>query len=82
MHKLQIMGRQGHRELSWDPQKVDEKDPETLAVLAEAEQILEDALKRGHAAFRVDDPDQPAQRVDRFDPTAPRTVIVPRIAGG
>jgi hypothetical protein len=30
----------------------------------------------------MDDPDQPAVRIDRLDATAPRTVIVPRIAGG
>jgi hypothetical protein len=82
MNKLQIMGREGHRELVWDPQKANEGDPETLAVIAEAEQILADALARGHAAFRVDAPDQPAERIAHFDQTAPVTVIVPRLAGG
>jgi hypothetical protein len=82
MNKLQIMGREGHRELAWDPEKVDQGDPEALAVIAEAEQILAKALARGHAAFRVDAPDQPAQRIEHFDQTAPVTVIVPRLAGG
>jgi len=82
MNKLQIMGPEGHRELSWDPQKVEERDPETMAVIAEAEQILDNALQRGHAAFQVDDAEQPARRVNELDPTAPRTVVVPRIAGG
>lgn len=82
MNKLQIMGREGHREIQWDMDKVTEKDPDALAAVAEAEQILADALARGHAAFRVDDPDQPAERINTFDPTAERTVIVPRMAGG
>jgi hypothetical protein len=82
MNRLQMMGRQGHRELVWDPEKVAAQDPETLAVIAEAEQILEEALARGHLAFRVEGPDRPAQRTRAFDPTAPQTVIVPRVAGG
>jgi hypothetical protein len=82
MNKLQIMGREGHRELSWDPEKVAQGDPEALAVIAEAEEILAQALARGHAAFRVDAPDQPAQRIEHFDETAPVTVVIPRLAGG
>jgi hypothetical protein len=82
MNRLQIMGPEGHRELTWEIERVEEQDPETMAVIAEAEQILADALRRGHVAFQVDSPDQPAKRIKEFDPTAPRTVIVPRIAGG
>jgi hypothetical protein len=82
MNKLQVMGREGHRELVWDPKQVESEDPEALAVIAEAEQIVEEALARGHAVFRVEAPDQPAQRVKHFDQTAPQTVIVPRLAGG
>ena len=28
MNKLQVMGREGHRELVWDPEKVNDGDPE------------------------------------------------------
>ena len=62
MNKLQILGREGHKELVWEPEQVNAQDPEALAAIAEAEQILEDALARGHAAFRVDAPDEPAIR--------------------
>jgi hypothetical protein len=82
MNKLQVMGRDGHRELLWDPKQVEAEDPEALAVIAEAERIVEEALARGQAVFRVDAPDQPAERIERFDQTAPQTVIVPRLAGG
>lgn len=82
MNKLQVMGREGHRELEWDPERVEAADPEALAVIAEAEQIIEEALARGQAAFVVEAPDQPAKRVEHFDHTAPQTIVVPRLAGG
>ncbi|MEZ4864984.1 MAG: hypothetical protein R3C14_26960 [Caldilineaceae bacterium] len=82
MNKLQVLGREGHRELVWDPEEVEAGDLEAAEVIAEAERILDDAVARGHLALRVDAPDEPAQRIEKFDYTAPRTVIVPRIAGG
>lgn len=82
MNKLQVMGRHGHQELVWDPDEVAADDPEALAVIAEAERIVEEALARGQAVFVVETPDQPAKRVEAFDQTAPQTVIVPRLAGG
>jgi hypothetical protein len=82
MNRLQVMGREGHRELVWDPDKVEAEDPEALDVIAEAEQIVEEALARGQAVFKVEAPDQPAERIERFDRTAPQTVIIPRLAGG
>ena len=82
MHKLQILGREGHRELVWDPEQVEIGDLDAAEVIKEAERIVEEAVARGHLAMRIDAPDQPAQRIEKFDHTAPRTVIVPRIAGG
>jgi hypothetical protein len=82
MHKLQVLGRDGHRELLWDPEQVEAEDPEALAVIAEAERIVAEALAHGQAVLVVDAPDQPAKRLERFDQTAPQTVIVPRLAGG
>jgi hypothetical protein len=82
MNRLQIMGREGHRELVWDPAQVEAAEPEALAVIAEAEQIVEAALARGQAVFVVDAPEQLAKRVDRFERTAPQTVILPRLVGG
>jgi hypothetical protein len=82
MNKLQVLGRDGHRELVWDPEKVETEEPEALAVIAEAEQIVAAALARGQAVLVVEAPDQPAKRIERFDQSAPQTVIVPRLAGG
>lgn len=82
MNKLQILGREGHRELVWDPEQVEAGELEAAEVIAEAERIVDEALARGHLAVRIDAPEEAAQRIDKFDYTAPRTVIVPRIAGG
>lgn len=82
MHKLQVLGRDGHRELVWDPEQVAAEEPEALAVIAEAERIVEAALARGQAVLVMDAPEQPARRIERFDQTAAQTVIVPRLAGG
>jgi hypothetical protein len=82
MNKLQVLGREGHKELVWDPEEVQTGDMTAAEVIAEAERILDEAVARGHLALRIDSPDQPAVRIDKFDYTAPRTVIVPRIVGG
>jgi hypothetical protein len=82
MNKLQILGREGHRELTWDAEQVVVGETEATDVIAEAERIVAEALERGHLAVRIDAPDQPAQRIEKFDYTAPRTVIVPRMVGG
>ena len=82
MNVLQVLGIQGHRELHWDPDEVETGNPEALDVIAEAERIVEEALARGNPVFIVESPDRPAKRVDQFDQTAKRTVVVPRIAGG
>lgn len=82
MNKLQVLGREGHKELVWDIEEVEAGDMTAAEVLAEAERILNEAVARGHLALRIDDPEQPAVRIEKFDATAPRTVIVPRIVGG
>lgn len=82
MNKLQVLGRAGHTELAWAPEKVAEEEPEALEVIAEAERIVNEAFARGQAVFRLEAPDQPATRIKAFDHTAPLTIIVPRIAGG
>lgn len=82
MHKLQILGRDGHRELTWEPTQVEAEEEEALAVIAEAEQIVEAALARGQAVMVIAAPDQPAKRIERFDQNAPHTLIVPRLVGG
>jgi hypothetical protein len=82
MNKLQVLGRSGHRELVWDPEKVEEDEQEALEVIQEAERIANQAFARGQAVFRIDSPDEPAVRITQFDRTAPTTVIIPHLVGG
>jgi hypothetical protein len=82
VNKLQVLGRAGHKELVWEVDKVEEADAETLAVIEEAERIINEAFARGQAVFRLDAPGLPAERIEKFDATAPCTVVVPRLAGG
>jgi hypothetical protein len=82
MNRLQVMGRAGHKELVWDPEQVAAADPEALAVIAEAEQIVAEAVAQGQAVFQVAAPEQPAERIHQLDRTAAQTVIVPRLVGG
>ncbi len=82
MNKLQVLGRSGHLELVWDPKKVEEKELDALEVINEAERIVNQAFAKGQAVFRVDSPDSPAVRLNKFDRTAPTTVIIPQLMGG
>lgn len=82
MGRLIVLGPDGHREIQWDLEAVETGDPEAVAVIQEAERILEEAWARGETAFRVKAPDQPAERLERFDRTAEQIIVVPQIAGG
>jgi hypothetical protein len=82
MNKLQVLGRSGHLELVWDPEKIKEEEREALEAIEEAERIVNQAFARGQAVFRIDAPHEPAVRITQFDRTAPTTVIIPRLVGG
>jgi hypothetical protein len=50
MYQLQIWGPKGQRVLRWDPRKLQERDPLTLAAFAEAEQLMKEALMQNNSA--------------------------------
>ncbi len=81
MGKLRIMSSGGDRTVAWDQQQAETGDLEALEAVREAERILEEELRRGATAFRVE-PGGPAKRLERFDPEADQIVVVPRVAGG
>ena len=82
MGKLIILGRSGHQEFEWDAEAAEAGDPEAIAAVREAERILAEAQRRGGTAFRVEAPDQPAERLETFDRTAEQILVIPQIAGG
>jgi hypothetical protein len=51
MYQLQICGPKGRRTLRWDPHKLRERDPITLAKFAEAERLLKEALTQNRAVL-------------------------------
>ncbi|HLH25677.1 MAG TPA: hypothetical protein VK066_24430 [Chloroflexota bacterium] len=81
MAKLRILSSAGDNIVEWDEAGVRQGDPDALAAVREAERIFEEHRARGATAFVVA-PDQPARRIDQFDPEAEHVVVVPRVAGG
>lgn len=81
MAKLRVLSSRGDTVVEWDEHKVEVGDPDALAAVREAERIFEEQRARGATAFVVT-PNQPAVRIDKFDPLAEQVVIVPRVAGG
>lgn len=75
MGKLRILSSRGDTTVVWD-----EKEGAEDAV-REAERIFNQQHASGSTAFRVQG-NEPAERIDSFDPEAEQIVIVPRLAGG
>ncbi|MCW5848644.1 MAG: hypothetical protein KIT87_00910 [Anaerolineae bacterium] len=80
MSVLHLLSKQGDVRVEWDVQKAESGDPEALAAIAEAERILEEARQGGGTAFAVRNGE--AEVLDKFDRTAEKIVVAPRIVGG
>jgi hypothetical protein len=81
MANLRILSAAGDSLVEWDTTRAREGDPDALAAVREAERIFNEQRARGATAFVVAR-DQPARRLDQFDPAAEQVVMVPRVAGG
>ena len=81
MSKLRVMSWRGDSSVEWDARAAAQGDPEAESAVREAERIFREERARGATAFVVER-NEPARRVDEFDPHAEQIVIVPRIAGG
>lgn len=78
VHEMRILSSRGDIVVEWDTGV----NAEAQAAIREAERLFDEQRAKGATAFRVDKPGQPATRLDVFDRTAPRIVVVPRIVGG
>jgi len=78
---LSVLSARGDTRVTWNPELAASGQAEALAAIQEAERIFRQERARGSAAFRVT-PDEPAVRIDQFDPQAEEIIIVPRMAGG
>jgi len=81
MAKMRILSSLGDTVVEWNTEKAI-VDPEAAKAVKEAERIFREARQRGATAFRVDSPEKPAERIDKFDKTAEQIIVVPRVAGG
>lgn len=77
MSKLNVLDGTGHTELVWDV--TNETD---AAVIAQAEQIVAEALAKKSAVWRVETDGETTTRLTGFDASAPEIVIVPQVVGG
>jgi len=82
MAKMRILSSLGDSVVEWDTEKATEGDVEAQKAVKEAERIFKEARSRGATAFKVDAPDKPAERIDKFDKNAEQIIVVPRVAGG
>jgi len=78
---LRVMSRRGDDRVTWDEQKVQTGDPESLAAIREAERIFAQERAKGATAFRIDS-GKATERIEHFDATAEQIVMVPRVVGG
>ncbi len=81
MATLTVLSSYGDQHVTWDPDRLLQRDPEALAAIAEAEALFAREQSRGSSAFKVS-PGMPAERVNAFDRTAEEIIIIPRMAGG
>ncbi len=82
MAKMRILSMHGDTVVEWDTEKATSGEAESIKAVREAERIFKEARARGATAFRVDSPEKPAERIDKFDRTAEQIIVVPRVAGG
>jgi hypothetical protein len=81
MSVLRVLSHLGDSAISWDAERAAVGDAEAIAAVQEAERIFAAERARGATAFRTL-PGHPAERIERFDPSAEEIVLVPRVAGG
>lgn len=81
MGKLRVLCSTGERTIVWEPAQAEIGYQEAVEAVREAERILDEELRRGATAFRVE-AGMPAKQLERFDPEAEQIIVVPRVAGG
>lgn len=82
MAKMRILSSLGDTVVEWDTEKATDGDVDAVKAVKEAERIFKEARQRGATAFKVESPDKPAERIDKFDKTADQIIVVPRVSGG
>lgn len=74
MNQINIMDASGHSKFKWDPQ-----DQEQVKAARETF----DAWKaKGYRVFRAEKGGELGARLETFDPTAKKMIVVPQLVGG
>ena len=74
MGLLRILGKDGDREIPWDP-----TDPQQLD---EVRGGFETLLRAGYQAYSLDDTGRTGEQLRQFHPDAAEIVLAPRFRGG
>lgn len=76
-HMMNILDQTGHTSIGWDSDSQEE--------VAIAREAFNKAIERGYHAFRVTERDggeRRGERMQNFDPTAERMMLMPQLRGG
>ena len=71
---MDVMNPSGHTKVEWNP-----SNPTEVQV---ARDTFERMTDEGYSAFKLDSRDNQGQRIDEFDPSARRMILVPQLKGG
>ena len=72
--KMSVMGTVGDSKVAWDSEKPDEVEA--------AKKMFNDLVGKGYVAFKVKGEGKKGERIQAFDPSEERLILVPPIAGG
>jgi hypothetical protein len=83
MARLFYLNRRGHTEVAWDVERARSGDAEALAAVAEAERVLDEAVRSGYTAFALRG-GTITRRVDALSGIGREedVVLIPPVAGG
>jgi hypothetical protein len=63
MYRIQLVGPKGRQVLEWDPSKLQEQDPNTVRIVAEADQLFKEAMAHNRTQVTAGDVTTPQMAV-------------------
>lgn len=78
---LKVMGKAGHKSMTWEPGALESDDPRAIATLREAERIVEEHIAKGDPVFATT-PTGGSRQLEHFDPRAEEIIVALPLAGG
>lgn len=74
IHEMATLDHTGHSITKWDPAR-----PEEVEM---ARETFNNMRGKGHQIFAVEGADSQGRRLDSFDPSVARMMVVPQLRGG